>query len=574
MAADFLVRELNRLTPAGRTVVRTIIYGLAAGLVAIVFQIGVRIIYQNGIVRLSHQSLGTFLIGSFAIMFVTSAISGWLLSAFCPAAAGSGIPQLKASFWKDFGVVPWRIAWVKFIGGVLSVGGGSSLGREGPTVQLGGALTSNLAGLLGEPKQQRRPAVAAGAAAGLAAAFNTPIAAVTFVLEEIIGDLNSRMLGGVLLASVLGALVVHGILGAQPAFELHATGSPRMWAYAVTPVAALVASLAGCAFQISSLGIRQWNKAPRATPAWLRVAAGGLAVWALGSLVFALTGRTGVFSLGYDDLSVALDGSMPTGQAALLLVAKLAATAICYGLGGCGGIFAPTLFFGAMAGAAIGGLLNLLTPVGAPGIELLAVVGMSSCLAAVVRAPVTSILIVFEMTHEFSLVPPLMIAALISQAVARRFTKENFYDALLVQDGNAIEHVMPPRDLRAWLDSPISRIANFRPVLVRDTSPEALRALIKEKTHDRFPVVDVAAKPLGLLTRAEAELAILENRPPRLEQVPTCRREASVRSVQSLLIEAPSGMVLLIAGADERVIGLVTLHDLLRGEFAVTEAGG
>src|SRR5690606_40079440 len=110
-------------------------------------------------------------------------------------------------FWKDFGVVPWRVVWVKFLGGALSVGGGASLGLEGPTVQLAGGLTSNLAGVLGMAKKERRVAAAAGAAAGLAAAFNTPLAAVTFVLEEVIGDLNSRLLGSVLVASLLGALV-------------------------------------------------------------------------------------------------------------------------------------------------------------------------------------------------------------------------------------------------------------------------------------------------------------------------------------------------------------------------------
>ncbi len=573
MSVEFFTKWLARLTPSTRTVVRTVIYGVVAGLVAVAFQLAVRLIYENGIVRLSHASLGTFLAGSFAIMAVTSGISGWLLSAFCPAAAGSGIPQLKVSFWKDFGLVPWRILWVKFIGGALSVGGGSSLGREGPSVQLGGGIASNLAGLLGEPKQQRRPAVAAGAAAGLAAAFNTPIAAVTFVLEEIINDLNSRLLGGVLLASVLGALVVHGLLGEQPAFSLHLAGPPGLWAYAATPLAALAASCVGVWFQNWALGIRGWNKAPRALPPWARTLLGGLAVWAIGSAVFAFTGRTGVFSLGYDDLSTALDGSMPATAAAVLLVAKLAATAICYGLGGCGGIFAPTLFFGAMTGAATAGLLGLVTPVSAPGYGLLAVVGMSSCLAAVVRAPVTSILIIFEMTHEFALVPPLMIAALISQAVARRFTHENFYDALLAQDGTSVEHVVPPRDLRAWQESPVSRIGNFRPVLVRDLSPDSLRQLLAEHSHDRFPVVTQDAQPLGVLTRTEVASALAENRAPQLLSVPTCRREATVRAVQSLLLDSPAGIVAIVAGVDGRVIGVITLHDLLRAEFALASSG-
>ena len=163
------------------------------------------------------------------------------MNSFCKEAAGSGIPQLKLAFWKDFGFVPWRVAWVKFLAGIISVGGGSSLGREGPSVQIGGTLASNLAGLTGEAKQNRRAASAAGAAAGLAAAFNAPLAATTFVLEEIIGDLNSRLLGSVLLASVLGALVVHGIVGKQPSFTLTGVEAPTWIGYLLTPVVAAIA---------------------------------------------------------------------------------------------------------------------------------------------------------------------------------------------------------------------------------------------------------------------------------------------------------------------------------------------
>jgi CIC family chloride channel protein len=567
MSSNPAAALIDRLPSAARPVLRTVLYGLAAGLVAVVFHLGIHFLYANGIERLARLPLPTFLIGSFLVVGGTSALAGWLLGSFCREAAGSGIPQLKAAFWKDFGNVPWRVTWVKLIGGIITVGGGASLGREGPTVQLGGGLSSLLAGFLGEPKQQRRPAAAAGAAAGLAAAFNTPIAAVTFVLEEIIGDLNSRLLGGVLLASVVGAFVAHGFLGEQPAFQLQAVGHVSWMVYVAVPFVALLAASAGSLFQRSALGLRGWNKSPaRRLPLWLRTTFGGLAVWAIGAAVFAYSGRLGVFSLGYGDLTTALNGGMPGRDAALLLAAKLAATVVCYGLGGCGGIFAPTLFFGAMTGVAAAGLLNLAVPLSPSGVVLLAVVGMSSCLASVVRAPVTSILIVFEMTHEFAVVPPLMVAALISQAVSHFFAKHNFYDALLDQDGLNIEHSIPPRDLRAWQDAPVSRIANFRPVLVRDTSPAALAQLLADKPYERFPVVDLAALPLGLLNRAEAQQATAEQRAPKLVPVPTVRRETPIREVQRHLIDSPAGVVLVQAGADDRVIGLVTLHDLLRAE--------
>ena len=458
---------MARLPKQTRSIVQTVTFGLAAGGAAVAFHLSIHTIFEHGIQRLANESLGTFLLGSFLVIAVTSAISGWLLSAFCPAAAGSGIPQVKLAFWKDMGEIPWRVVWVKFVAGALSVGGGNSLGREGPSVQLASGLSSQVGGVLGLPKHKRRVAAAAGAAAGLAAAFNTPIAAVTFVLEEIIGDLNSRMLGSILLAAVVGALVAHGLLGEQPAFTLRGAGSPEWQVYLLTPVVAAIAALAGVWFQKMALGLRAWHKRPHRLKPWMLTACGGLAVWLIGTTVFVWTGDLGVFGLGYEDLSEALNGGMHWQNATLLLVAKLIATAVCYGLGAAGGIFAPTLFFGGMAGAACAGLFGLAFDLSTAGHVTLAVVGMCACLGAVVRAPVTGLLIVFEMTHEFAMVPALMVGGLVSIAIARKFTKHNFYDVVLEQDGQAVERVMPPRDLRSWQETPISRAANFRPVMLR-----------------------------------------------------------------------------------------------------------
>ncbi len=562
--ADFPARLIQRLPARTRPVFVTVLLGLSAGLAAVLFHLVIHFIYQQGLERLTHQSLPAFLLGSFLIVTGTSAAAGWLLTRFCPDAAGSGIPQLKLAFWKDFGYVPWRVVWVKFLGGALSVGGGSSLGREGPSVQLAGGLASQLSGHLGTAKQDRRTAAAAGAAAGLAAAFNTPLAAVTFVLEEIIGDLNSRMLGSVLLAAVLGALVAHGILGAQPAFTLHGQGAPQWVGYALTPVVAALAAVAGCWFQQCSLGIRAFNRRPHRLPAWSRVMLGGLAVWVIGAAVYAYTGRIGVFSLGYEDLSLALDGRLLWHIAAVLLVAKLAATAVCYGLGGCGGIFAPTLFFGAMTGAAIAGAIKLVYPVSQADQVALAVVGMCACLGAVVRAPVTGILIVFEMTHEFALVPVLMIGALVSQIISRRLAHGNFYEAVLAQDGQHVDRLVPPRSLRTWMELPSARIANFSPLVITDLEAGALQSFLAGHAHDRFPVI-TNGRLAGVLNRREATEALAAGRRPELEPAVTCPLAASVREIAARIVESPSGLVILV-GKNGGVNAVITLHDILRAQ--------
>ena len=567
-----LARFVPRLPGQSRAIFLTCVYGLGAGLAAVAFQVGMNTLYRVGIVRLSQASTVIFLLGSLAVIVTTSLAVGVLLTRFAPEASGSGIPQLKAAFWKDFGVVPWRVVWVKYVAGVLSIGGGCSLGREGPSVQLAGGVASNLAGLMGEAKQKRRAAAAAGAAAGLAAAFNTPLAAVTFVLEEIIADLNSALLGSVLLASVIGAMVVHGLVGKQPAFALSDVETSGWLVYGLTPVVAAAAALVGVVFQKWTMGLRARRKEFRRVLAWGRPALGGLITWVLGSAVFLRTGHLGVFSLGYDDLSAGLGMELGWKIAGILLCTKLLATVLCYGLGGCGGIFSPTLFLGGMCGICLAGLSALALPMSGPQQLTLAVVGMSACLGAVVRAPVTGILIVFEMTHEFSLVPALMVGALVSQAISRKLCRYSFYEEIVVQDGHQLEHVIPPRDLRSWQQLPVAAIANFHPVTVKGLEAAEIEKLLRAHPYERFPVVNNETVT-GILTRKDAQAAVTAKRAPRLEPAVTCLRSQSVAELQARLIESNSMMVVLLDRPGGQVLGVVTLHDLLRAQAAMSEAG-
>ncbi|HEY1661191.1 MAG TPA: chloride channel protein [Verrucomicrobiae bacterium] len=551
---------------------QTCIYGVVAGLAVVAFQILINLLYKATFVRLATESRLTFAIGSFVVMTGTALISGYLLNSFCKEASGSGIPQVKAAFWKDFGFIPFRAVWVRFIGGVLAIGGGSSLGREGPSVHVASGLASGLAGLTGEAKQSRRQAAASGAAIGLAAAFNTPIAAVTFVLEEIIQDLNSNLLGNVLLASVIGALLVHGIIGSQPAFAINNITAPTWRAYLLTPVAAALAGFVGVLFQKMALDLRGQQKCVTKIPNWLKPAIGATLAWGIGTAAFFLTGRLGVFSLGYGDLTAGLNHQLAWQIAGALLVAKLLATVLCYGFGGCGGIFSPTLFFGGMSGLLLSGVCGLFVPMTPEDSLTLAVVGMSACLGAVVRAPVTGILIVFEMTHEFALVPALMIGALVSQAIARRMTRENIYDALLEQDGYKLEKLLPPRDLQSWQKLPVSAIANFQPVILDDLEPAKTEEFLKKNPFACFPVMN-NGKPAGIVTRTELAEAIAAKRPPKLAPAVRCEPRQTIRQLQALLIESPNGIALVCDPSDGKLLGLVTMHDLLRAQINAAQGG-
>ena len=565
-----LAGYLAKLPRNTRNILQTCLYGVAAGLAVVAFQWLISLLYNNTFVPLATQSHWTFVFGSFGVMVGSALAAGILINSFCPEAAGSGIPQAKAAFWKDFGVIPFRTVWVKFVAGVLAIGGGGSLGREGPSIHIATGLTSTLAGLTGEAKQNRRRASASGAAVGLAAAFNAPLSAMAFVLEEIIQDLNSNLLGSVVVASVIGALIVHGLIGRQPAFTMPTIEAPTWRAYALTPFAAGLASVAGAAFQRLTLDLRGHQRRWYKVPGWLKPAIGAALAWVIGTAVFFLTGHLGVFSLGYGDLSMGLDnqlgwdGHMAWELACILLVAKLLATVLSYGFGGCGGIFSPTLFFGGMSGLLVAGLFGLVMPMPGDDSITLAVVGMSACLGAVVRAPVTGILIVFEMTHQFSLVPVLMIGALISQAVGRRMSHENFYDAILEQDGHKLEKLLPPRDLQSWQKLPVSAIANFHPVVLEGTEPAEVKRILKEYEFKHFPVMHEGG-PVGIAARAELSEALAEKRPPKLVPAVRCEPRQTIRELQTLLLESPSGMAVVCDGP--KLLGIVTLHDLLRAQI-------
>lgn len=220
MRFDSLFRSMQKYPENIRSIFLPVIYGIAAGLAGVSFLLLTNFVFEHTYIALAHRSLPEFLTWSFIIIISTSLVVGLMLNFVSKEANGSGVPQLKAAYWNDLGFVRWKPIWVKFITGILSIGGGASLGREGPTVYVAGGVASNVAGMFGTPRQARRHATALGAAAGLAAAFNTPLAAITFVLEELIGDMNSRFLGGVVLSSVAGAFVVYAIIGKQPAFNL------------------------------------------------------------------------------------------------------------------------------------------------------------------------------------------------------------------------------------------------------------------------------------------------------------------------------------------------------------------
>jgi CIC family chloride channel protein len=528
------------------------------------------LVYANTFIAFSSHSKLFFLIASFILVMGTSLMAGFLLYKFDPDAAGSGIPQLKAAYWKEVGYVPGRPVLIKFIAGILSIGGGASLGREGPTVYIGGGIASNLAGFFGVPVRRRRGAVVIGASAGLAAAFNAPLAAITFILEEFVGDINNRFIGRVVLSSLIGAFVVFAFIGRQPAFKLPSIESVTWVHYTIAPLVAVFAALAGVIFQNSTLFFRSRVKKQKVIPAWLLPCFGGLLVWIIGGAVFCATGKLGIFSLGYQDLSRALDNDFIWWMAGIMVVAKLLATIFSYSFGGCGGIFSPTLFIGGMCGYFIGGLTGHWVPLTPSDRIVLSAVGMSTCLGAVVRAPLTSLLIVFEMTHQFDLIPGLMIGTIISVIISHAFGKENFYDALLLQDGHELIKIRPPLDIKSWQNLPISTIANPHPIVLKDLSEDHLREILEKHPYNCFPIF-LEDDELGIITREQMESAISGKAGPEIPHAVTCYPDQTVQEVGNKFIQSPAGVIVVLDEHTGSITGIVTLHDLLRAQASILE---
>lgn len=565
------IQSLMRTLPENtRTLILTIVYGAIAGSAAVCFMTLLNLAYANTFVIFATHSKIYFLFASLVVISSTSLLAGFLLYKYNPDAAGSGIPQLKAAYWKEVGYVPWRPIIIKFIAGVLNIGGGASLGREGPTVYMGGGIASNLAGFMGVPVRNRRSAVVIGASAGLAAAFNAPLAAITFILEEFVGDINNRFIGRVVLSSLIGAFVVFAFIGRQPAFKLPSIESVTWVHYTVAPLVAVIAALAGVIFQKATLFFRARLKRQKAIPAWLLPFFGGLIVWAIGGTVFCATGKLGVFGLGYHDLSRALDNDFIWWVAGIMVVTKLLATIFSYSFGGCGGIFSPMLFIGGMCGYFIGGLTGHWTPLTASDRIVLSAVGMSTCLGAVVRAPLTSLLIVFEMTHQFDLIPGLMIGTFISVIVSHAFGKENFYDALLLQDGHELIKIRPPLDIKSWQNLPISSIANPHPIILKDLSENHLREILEKHPYNCYPVY-LKEDELGIITRDQMKAIIERKGGSEISNAVTCYPDQTVQEVGNKFIQSPPGVIIVVDEETGNITGIITLHDLLRAQASILE---
>jgi CIC family chloride channel protein len=424
--------------------------------------------------------------------------TGYLLWRYFPLARGSGIPQTKFALFINDGRISMRTVLGKFFCCSASLASGIALGREGPSAQVGAGLASVMARNLGLSAEQVKSLVPVGCAAALAAAFNTPIAGVLFSLEEIQGDLHAPILGTAVLSSATSWMVLHLVLGDNPLFHVPAYQVVHPLEFGIYMILGVVGGLGSVAFVKLLLYLRLWFMTLPKWSVWLQPAVGGLAVGLMGYFVPEVMG------VGYNYVEQVLNGNVVIQVVALLAVLKIIATCVCYSSGNAGGIFGPSLFIGAMMGATGGSAAHSLLPHYTAGAGAYALVGMGTAFAGIVRTPLTSVIMIFEMTRDYSIIVPLMISNLIAFFISQRLQREPIYEALAHQDGVHL----PTSETRSNRGrTQVALVMRAVPVLLTSNmAVDSAAALVDATPLDAFPVVDDRGL-FGMLRRTDLDAA-------------------------------------------------------------------
>ncbi|MGA2570906.1 MAG: chloride channel protein [Terracidiphilus sp.] len=428
---------------------------------------------------------------------------GFLLYRYFPNARGSGVPQTKAALYARDGFISLRTVLGKFFCTAATLASGIPLGREGPSVQVGAGIGSVLGRWLGLRQEKVKALIPVGAAAAIAAAFNTPMAAVLFSLEEVVGDMHAPILGSVVIASATSWAVLRLLLGNNPLFQVPQYTLVHPLELGIYALLGIAGGFLSVAFTRLLLEMRRlFLKLPKSTRWWHPVV-GGVAVGLMGWFVPQVLG------VGYSYVGSALNGTMALKLMLLLVVLKLFGVTTSYASGNAGGIFGPSLFLGAMLGGAIGTVAHSLLPgyTATPGAY--ALVGMGALFAGIVRAPMTSVLMIFEMTRDYAVIVPLMIANLTSLFISSRFQKQPVYDALARQDGIHLPSHSTRDELSRRTVAQIMR--NSPQILPAQMRVEDAIEQTRSGPFRIWPVADMGHF-LGILNREELERAFVDGR--------------------------------------------------------------
>ncbi len=419
---------------------------------------------------------------------VAGLLYGPLVYRFAREARGHGVPEVMVAVARQGGRIRPQVAVVKAVASGLCIGGGGSVGREGPIVQIGSALGSTLGQVARLDERRIRLLVACGAAGGIAATFNAPLAGVFFAMELILRQWSAESFGMVVLSSVTASVIGRAILGDAPFLALPHFRVEHLVQYPLFAVLGVLAGLVGVGFSRILYGVEDMCDWAWRGPEWLRPAVGGIL---LGGVLLVLPQMYGV---GYPVLGRAVGGGYGLAFLVVLLAGKMLACSLTIGIGGSGGVFAPSLFCGAMAGAIFGDVVHAISPTAGGSVGAYSLVGMGALFAGAARAPITAVVIMFELTGEYSIILPLMLAIVLATGMSQLVSHDTVYTRKLLRRGIDI-------------DEPADSVLRRRPVVefmvappepVRADAPlRAVASRFASAADSSLPVVDAEGRYLG-----------------------------------------------------------------------------
>jgi CIC family chloride channel protein len=556
-----------RLPANQKYFVLTVTIAIACGLVAVSYHVLIKLISANLIERAMAIQGPSRVAWMLIIPTAGGLAAGMLIYYFAPEARGSGIPQVKIAFTMNYGRVSMRVAAAKAVISALCVGSGASLGREGPTVQICAALSHAIARMFSIPRHKQMNQLPVGAAAAIAAAFNTPIAAVTFALEEIIGDLNQKLAASIVIAAVISATIERALLGAHPLFigaNIYALNHPKeLLAYAGLGV---TAGVVGVVFSKLLLWLRFAFRDRVHVPSWSKPALGGVIIGLIGLW------QPHALGIGYDFLGTVLRGEDQLILKAVLalMLAKILASSFSYGSGMSGGVLGPSLFIGGMLGAAVWHALMYVEPDAVIARGAFALVGMGAVFAAVVRVPITSILLIFEMTYNYEIILPLMIANAIAYTVASRLTPLSIYEAFLFQDGIHLGQA-PKTDALSRITA-ASVMTQDVVTLPHDITIRESLDVVGTLEFNGFPVLH-DGRMVGLITTGDLRRLEAEGREREVIEAVMTKKIVHAHPDQTLdtvvlkLAQRELSQLPVVSRSDDtRLLGIITLRDVARAQ--------
>ena len=360
----------------------------------------------------------------------------FLVQNFAPEARGHGVPEVMDAIYYREGKIRPIVAAVKSLASAISIGTGAAVGREGPIIQIGASLGSSLGQFINMAPWQRITLVAAGAGAGIAATFNTPIGGVMFAIELMLPEISARTFLPVALATGAATFIGRIFLGLQPAFAVPAAllNSDKPASLTALLLYALLGALMGLAATafIKGLGLAE-DVFESIGNGYLRHAIGMLIIGTLMYVLLITAGQYYVDGVGYATIQAILSGGLIVpGLLALLFLAKLCATSVSLGSGASGGIFSPSLFMGATIGGAFGAAISAIHPIDGLGVTTCAMIGMAAMVGGGTGAAMTAVTMIFEMTRDYDLVMPIIVAVALAIGVRRLLSQENIYTVKLV----------------------------------------------------------------------------------------------------------------------------------------------